>query len=160
VMTTSEITRWFRDWREAHPDGRFTDGLEALLDEHPDAGGHAVGTVAECFALAAPGVAPEVPSVRHRRYAQAARFREKEARRARINEDRASRGLPPWENWRDEFYDPYAMWVLWFLLALVLSIIGLPRGVDFGWIAAGSVAATGLVTWVVRRTDPREKQGD
>lgn len=159
-MTTSEITRWFRGWREAHPEGRFLDGLGALLDERPDAGGHAVGTVAECFALAAPVTAPEVPSVRHRRYAPAARFREKEARRARINEGRASRGLPPWENWRDEFYDPYAIWVLWLAVTLILALVGIPLGIDLAWIAAASLAATWLAVWVIRRTDPREKQGD
>lgn len=158
MMTTSEITRWFRDWREAHPEGRFTDSLGVLLDEHPDAGGHAVGTVAECFALAAPGVVAEVPSVRYRRYAQAAAVREKEAQRARVNEGRASRGLPPWENWRDEFYDPYAICVLWFILSFVGAIVGVRLSIGFTWIVMGSALATWLVVWVIRRTDPREKR--
>lgn len=99
-------------------------------------------------------MAAEKPSERRRRVAEERRRLNADAR-AR---ERAARGLPPYECWRDHTDDPYYQWTAVLIVAIPIFLLAPSLFIPWGIATSGAVVA--LAIEVIRRTDPREKQGD
>lgn len=94
----------------------------------------------------------EKPSERRRRVAE-------ERRHLVIAErerERAERGLPPYECWRDHADDPYCQLTACCFVAVPAFLLAPSLFIPWGLAASGAVVA--LAIYVIRRTDPREKR--